>query len=321
MANAFAAGATGASWDLLTETAYDREVEYYLRDDPQWRQLIDKKPEKQAMPGDVVTLTLHNPLAPLATSPLTETVDPDAVAPAAPNRVLVTIQEWGDPTVSTLRLKELAFTQPEQEIVELLGRNMYDSIDSIIKSVADAGTNQLWMNGGAPKITGGSDASVLSTDYLTRAPATTATTVLRNNKVAPKAGNKFVALINPNVAFDLQAENSATAWVAPHTYGGDTEAVYSGTIGDFMGARYIETTRTTINATAGSGGKPVYSTYYFGRQALVEASVIEPGIVIGPQTDKFKRFFPIGWYAMAGWSLYRPQALLTVRTSSSLAGL
>src|SRR5882762_4241891 len=96
-------------WDLLTETAYDREVEYALRDAPQFRDIIDKRPAKQAMPGDVVTLTLHVDLA-LATTPLTETVDPDAVGASPPIRVSVTLNEYGNATLQTLKLRELAFT-------------------------------------------------------------------------------------------------------------------------------------------------------------------------------------------------------------------
>lgn len=322
MANAFTGGASGAAWDLVTETAFDRAVEYYLRDEPQWRQLIDKKPVDQAMPGDVVTLTLHNPFAALATSPLTETVDPDAVAAAAPTRVQVTLQEWGNAALTTLRLRETAFTKPDQEMAELIGRNMYDSIDAIVRAVADAGTNILWVNGGVMKTTGGSNAAVIATDTLTRNPATAAVKLLQRAKVLPKQAGKYVSVIHPDVAFDLQAENSATAWVAPHVYGTDTAEIYSGAVGDFQGARYIETTRTTITTDGDSGdGDKVYSTYYFGRQALVEATCEDPHIVIGPQTDKLKRFFPIGWYALAGWSIYRPQALVTVRTCSSLATL
>jgi len=319
MANAFTGGASGAAWDLLTETAYDRAVEYYLRDQPQWRQLIDKRPERLAMPGDTITETIHNPFASLATTPLTETVDPDAVAAPAPTRVNVTIQEWGQASLTTLRLKELAFTRPDQEIVELIGRHMYDTMDAIVQAVADAGTNVLYVNGGDLATSGGSVNSVVATDKLQRASAAAAPALLTAAKVMPKVGTQYLGVINPRVSYDLQAENSATAWTAPHTYGGDTGALYSGVVGDFMGVKYIETTRTTV--ANNSNSVPVYSTYYFGKQALIEVPVIAPHIVIGPQTDKLKRFFPIGWHAMAGYSIFRPQALITCKTSSSLAGL
>lgn len=319
MANAFTGGASGAAWDLLVETAYDRAVDYYLNDEPQWRQVIDKRPVAQAMPGDTVTLTLHNALG-LATTPLTETVDPDAVAAPAPTRINVTLNEWGNVSLGTHRLFKTGFTKPDQELATLLGMNMIDSMDAIVRSVADAGTNLVWVNGGVTKTTGGANASVAATDLLTRTPATAAVKLLRRNKVRPKVGNLYAALIHPDVSFDLQAENSATAWNSPHTVGTDTANIYTGTVGDFQGARYVETTRCNITTDGAASGK-VYSTYYLGAQALVEAAVEAPHTVVGPVTDKLKRFFPIGWYALSGYAIYRVKALETVRTASSIAGL
>lgn len=320
MANAFTAGASGAAWDLLTETAYDRAVDWYLNDEPQWRSVIDKRPVNQAMPGDVVTLTIHNQLT-LATTALSETVDPDAVAMPAPTRVNVTLQEWGNAAIGTLRLQATAFTNPDKEIAMDIGYNMMDSLDAIVRSVADAGTNLLWVNGGVVKTTGGANSAVASTDLLTRNPATAAVKLLRRNKVRTKQSGFYASMIHPDVSFDLQAENSATAWTAPHVYqDGQAGAIYAGTVGDFQGARYVETTRCNITTDGVTGGK-VYSTYYLGQQALVEASAVDPHVVVGPQTDKLKRFFPIGWYSLQGWSIYRPKALLTVRTASSIAGL
>lgn len=320
MANAFTAGASGANWDLLVETAYDRAVDYYLRDQPQWRPLIDKRPERQAMPGDTVTLTIHNTALALATTPLTETVDPDAVAPAAPTRVQVVINEYGNASLATLRLNKLAFTNPDQELAELIGRNMYDTIDALIRAVADTSTNILRMNGGVMKTTGGTDVAITTTDLLVRNPATVGVKLLQRKKVMPKVGELYLSIVHPDAAYDLQAESSATSWNAPHTVGGDTANIYRGNIGDFQGSRYIQTTRTTITGT-GAGGINVYSTYTFGRQALVEASVVDPHVVVGPQVDKLKRFFPLGWHAMAGWGLYRPEAMVITKTASSIGAL
>lgn len=317
---AITTGVSGGAWDLFVETAYDKAANWYLRDEPQWRQLIDYHPVDQAMPGEVVTLSLHNELS-HATTPLTDGVDVTPVALPAPTRVQVTLQEWGNAATTTLRLAKTAFNGVEKDKAMALGYNMLDSMDDIVRAVADAGTNVVYVNGGAVKTSGGSDGAVATTDLLTRTPATIAVKLLRRNKVRPKQAGRYVAVIHPDVAFDLQAENSATAWNAPHTYGTDTQEIYTGTIGDFQGARYIETTRTTINATAGVGSKPVYSTYYFGQEALVEAAVEQPHAVVGPVTDTLKRFYPLGWYALSGYSVYRQAALLRVRTASSIEDL
>jgi hypothetical protein len=46
-----------------------------------------------------------------------------------------------------------------------------------------------------------------------------------------------------------------------------------------------------------------------------------PHTVVGPVTDKLKRFQPVGWYALLGAAIYRQNSLQLVRTSATLNGL
>lgn len=320
MANAFTAGGSGASWDLLTETAFDRATKFALRDEPQFRQVIDTRPTAQAMPGDVVTMTISSDLTVLATTPLTETVDPDAVAPVAPTRVNITLNEYGNATLTTLRLEKTAFIAPDPITVEILGRNQYDTMDALVRGVADTSTNTAGINATVIKGTNVVVANVAAGDNFSRNLASTVVSLLRRDKVMPKAGPNYLAVCHGDVLYDLMAENSATAWNAPHTVGGDTGAVYAGEVGEFLGARYIRTTRTTT-ATDGAAAAKVYRSYFFGREAIAEAVAVEPHTVVGPQIDKLKRHFPLGWYGLLGWSLFRPQALRKVYTTSSISAV
>ena len=63
----------------------------------------------------------------------------------------------------------------------------------------------------------------------------------------------------------------------------------------------------------------VFRTIVCGKQALAEAVAQEPGVVIGPVTDRLMRFRPIGWYGVLGWSRYREEALYRIETGSSIA--
>ena len=63
----------------------------------------------------------------------------------------------------------------------------------------------------------------------------------------------------------------------------------------------------------------VYRTILCGKQALAEAVSQEPGVVIGPVTDKLMRFRPIGWYGVLGFARYRDDALYRIETSSSIS--
>ncbi len=315
MADAFTDTSAG-SWTLIVETAYDRKVDFELRSMPLFRAVIDKHPEQQAMPGDVVVLTLHNDL-PVSVTPLVETVDPDAIAAPPPTRVTITLEEYGTPTIQTIRLRKLAFTSPEMELVELIARNQADTIDLLVKNKLDTGTNVLRRISGtltAP----GARTGVTSTDVFNDSVARAARTIMARNKAMPKLGDRFLAYAHPDVVHDIMADAGATAWAAPHT-AVDTGAIYAGEVGTYQGITYVETTRCEPFVNAGAGGTvEVFPTYFFGRQAIAEVSCIEPHVVIGPQVDSLRRFFPLGWHALMGWGLYRPEALLRVETASSL---
>ena len=66
----------------LVQTAYDRYVEFALRAVPLIRDVADKRPVQQAMPGSSVVFQIYTDMS-AVTSSLSEDVDPDAVAPVS----------------------------------------------------------------------------------------------------------------------------------------------------------------------------------------------------------------------------------------------
>ncbi len=306
------------SWALLVATAYDQEVEYALRSTPTFRDMVDKHPEKQAMPGNVVTLTKHVDMA-VSTTELTEMTDPTPQAVVAPVRVDITLREYGSSTLQSIKLRELSFTRPDMERVELLARSQADSIDALVKATMDAGTNILRINSGTISTTG---TRVLTTGYdvFSDTLARTARTLLARANVAPRMGDSYVAYAHPDIVHDIMAQAGPNTWLGPHT-NVDPEGIYRGEVGTYQGVKYIQTTRCAPWINAGASNAEVFPTYFFGRQALAEACAVEPHAVVGPQVDSLKRFFPLGWYALCGWAIYRPEALLRIETSSAVNGL
>lgn len=317
MANVFTDG--GVAWANFLATGYDTYIEFQLRSEPIYRSFVDKHPEAITNPGPTITLSLAQEFATLATTPLVETVDPDAVAPPAPIRVTVTLNEYANFAIETLRLKQLAFVSVDPVLAELLGKNRVDSVDKLVQNVADTGTYIMGGNAGVLKsqASGFSEAAVAAGDTFTDNAARNAVTKMRTRNVMGRDGaDNFLAVMHPDVTVDVM---SNTGWLNPHAYQ-DTQNIYRAEIGSYLGARYIVSPRATVVAD-GSAGTKVYRTHYFGRQAIVEAMVEEPHTVIGPQTDKGRRFFPIGWYAHGGWAKYREEAIQQVRSSSSIAAL
>src|SRR6266568_6416211 len=103
---------TTTTWANLVAAAYDTFVRYQLRSRPVWRQFVDVHPVAPTIPrAPSVTLNIMQEYAALATTPLTENVDVSAGAPPAPVQVTVSVNEYGNSDLVTLRLKDLAYAQ------------------------------------------------------------------------------------------------------------------------------------------------------------------------------------------------------------------
>ena len=300
----------------LVKAAYDRYVEFALRSQPQFRALADKRPVQQAMPGSSVVFSLYNDLA-QATTALTETTDPDAVAISNVSTVSVTLNEYGNTVLNTRKLGEFAFSDVDPAVANIVGYNMLDSIDKLVVTVLDGGTNVLYATGGTTDPT--STATVAAEDVIAGADVRKAVSKLRAGKAVPKDGGLYAAYMHPLVAHDLRAETGALAFEDIRKY---TEPnvgnVLSAVTGVYGGAYVVETPRA-LSAADGASSEVVYRTTVCGQQALAEATAVEPGVVIGPVVDKLMRFRPVGWYSLQGWSVYRQDALYRIESSSSIS--
>jgi N4-gp56 family major capsid protein len=319
MANAFTStgssslGGTVGSAGLV-QKAYDRLVEFELRATPLLRSVADKKPARQSMPGSSVALQIYNDMA-AATGTLTETVDPDAVAIGTPSIVTVTLNEYGNSALVTNKLQKFSLAEVDPAVANMIAFNMADSIDELAQTALLAGTNVLYGTGGSTTPTATNE--VAAEDTLSAADVRKAVAKLRANKANGRKGSLYWAGIHPEVSHDLRAETGAASWRNPHEYQ-ENGAIWAGEIGQFEGAYFVESPRL-YTATDGASSGKVYRTFIAGQQALAEAVAEEPHVVIGPQTDKLRRFYPIGWYGILGHAIYRNEALYRIESSSSIA--
>ena len=300
----------------LVKASYDRYVEFALRAQPLFRNLADKRPVQQAMPGSSVVFSLYQDLA-AQTSTLTETTDPDAVALSNVTTVSVTLAEYGNTVLNTRKLGEFAFSDVDPAVANIVAFNMADSIDKVVVNKLITGTNVLYGTGGAT--TPSSTATVAAEDTISVADVRKAVAKLRSNKAVPREGNLYAAYIHPEVAHDLRAESGSGSFDDIRKYTeGNVGNILGGVVGVLGGAYFVETPRA-YSATDGDSSTKVYRTIITGQQALAEATAVEPGVVIGPVVDKLMRFRPVGWYSLQGWSIYRDEALYRIESSSSIA--
>lgn len=309
MANAYTGTSAMAG---VVKTAYDRYVEFALRSQPLFRNLADKRPVQQAMPGSSVVFSLYNDLA-LATTALTETVDPDSVAISDVSTVSVTLNEYGNVVLNLRKLGELSFADVDPAIANIVAFNMADSIDKIVVDKLITGTNVLYSGDATSTVT------VDAADTLGGAEIRKAVAKLRTGKAVPKDGMLYAAYVHPEAAHDLRSETGSLSFEDIRKFTDPNVGnLLSLSTGVYGGAYFIETPRAYV-ATDGASSAKVYRTLICGQQALAEATAVEPGVVIGNVVDKLMRQRPIGWYSLQGWSLYRQAAMYRIESGSSIA--
>lgn len=316
---------TTASVDYV-QTAYDMLAYPPLRAELYFDQVADVKPTKQAMPGLVVTFTIQADLA-VASSPLNESVDVSAVA-ISDNQLSVTLAEYGNSVITTSKLRAGSYVDIDEVVANVIGYNGGVSIDSVSRNVLAAGNNVNY-SAGTTGITPTARNQLTVNDTLRAFDVRVAAATLRTQNV-PTVGGAYWAFIHPLAAFDLRSETGQGSWRQPHEYS-QPDQIWQGEIGQFEGVRFIETPRAPEFTAAGSsnstGHFDVFATLFGGRQAFAKAFSIvdgngpDPHIVPGPVVDKLRRFVPISWYQIVGYSVFRQPALLRVESSSSIDGL
>jgi N4-gp56 family major capsid protein len=296
------------------KAAYDRYVEFALRSVPTFRTVVDKKPVAQAMPGSSVVFSIHAEMADKVTT-LTEGTDPTAVAVADVSQVTVTLNEYGNVVTQSRKLGELSFADVDPQIANLVAYNMSSSLDVIVATILDGGTNVIYATGGASTAT--STVTTAPDDVITGTDIRKAVAKLRAANAAPKFGNLYAGYIHPEVAHDLRSETGAQSFEDVQKYTNSSEILAQAT-GVYGGCYFMETARALVLGD-GASSINVYRTNILGAQAVAEATAVEPGVVVGPVTDQLMRQRPIGWYSLQGWSMYRQAAAYRIESSSSIA--
>jgi N4-gp56 family major capsid protein len=317
MANTFTGTATISNQTGMTnlvQTAYDRYVELALRSQPLIRDIADKRPVQQAMPGSSVVFQIYNDLA-QATSTLTENIDPDAVAMSNTNTVTVTLNEYGNAALLTRKLGLFSLSDVDPAAADIIAYNMADSLDAVAMTELRGGSNVRYSRGSNSTPSGTS--SVQAEDIAKLDDIRVVVAKLRANLAVPRQGSLYAAYIHPEVSFDIRKESTGGGFQDLHKYDA-TENFWPGFIGTIEGAYFIETPRM-YNATDGDTSQRVYRTIVVGKQALAEAVAEEPHTIVGPVTDKLMRHRPLGWYGVLGWKRYREAALWRIESASSIA--
>ena len=225
-----------------------------------------------------------------ATTALTEGVTPDGGALSVTN-VTATVSQYGYYVTISDMLMLSAIDNTLVETTKLLGAQAGSTLDTITREVLNGGTNVMYSGGKSAR-----DA-LDATCKLTVDDIYKAARFLKTQN-APKIDGSYVAIIHPDVAYDLMRDEE---WLDVHKYSSTSE-IFDGEIGKLAGVRFVESTEAKIFADAGAGSRDVYSTLVLGANAYGVTEITGGGLEhIVKQLGSGGSADPLNQRATAGW--------------------
>ena len=305
------------------QVAFEKLAYFALRPEMYFDQFASVQATNATNPGASVKFTVFADLA-AATTPLGEAEDVTPVS-MSDSQVTVTLEEYGNATVTTAKLRASSFLPVDPVAAQAVGYNAGLSIDTIARTAIQAGSNVIYATGGA--VDPSSRTTVNTDDTITANDIRRAVAQLRGANV-PTIGGNYVGFIHPDISYDLRGITDASGWRDSYKYT-NAMPLYNGEIGMFEGVRFMESSRAPLFANASdnsgaSGTIDVYGTLIMGQQALAKAVSMggeygsQPTIVYGTVTDLLKRFRPVGWKHFVGYSVFRQEALRRIESASSI---
>ena len=264
----------------------------YLIDNAKPNLVHDQFGQKHAIPkngGKTIQFRKFMPFS-KATNPLTEGITPDGGSLSVTN-VTATVDQYGYYVTISDMLMLTAIDNTLVETTKLLGAQAGSTLDTITREVLNGGTSVMYSGGKEARDT------ITEADKLTVDDIFKAARFLKTQNT-PKINGSYVAIIHPDVAYDLMRDEE---WVDVHKYSNATE-IFEGEIGKLGGVRFVESTEAKIFADAGSGGRDVYSTLVLGANAYGVTEVTGGGLEhIVKQLGSGGTADPLNQRATAGW--------------------
>lgn len=254
---------------------------------------------------------------------LTEGVTPTEVAVNLTG-VDVSLTQYGAyATITDVALSDTPVDIVSEAAYEL-GVDLARQVDIAYQDAIDASTTHVLYGTAGDATT--TRTNVDATDIVQVEDIFNAARILKRNS-APRFGNDYIALMHPDVVYDLLAATGTNDWVSVNAYTNSVQKIFDGEIGKIGGIRIIETPSIQFYANASDGAGSagtvdVYPTYIFGRNAFGHVmsggmeSYVKPLGSAG-STDPLNQRMTVGVKTRVGFALLREAALVRLETSSS----
>lgn len=300
---------TGQEMSPQMKTFYDKVIIKNAVPNLVHDQFGQKKPIPKNS-GKTIEFRRLNPFA-KATTPLTEGVTPDGKKLDWAT-VTATVSQYGDYVTTSDMLDMTAIDNNITEAGRVLGDQAGISLDGVVREILNAGTNVQYGDGSKT-----SRSAITDTDVMTVAAVKRAVTTLKRMN-AKKINGDYVAIIHPDVAYDLMND---TKWEAVATY--NPKNLYAGEIGRLYGVRFVETSEAKIFEKAGTSSIDVYSTLFLGADAYGTTSIDGGGLemIVKPKgsagsADPLNQRSTVGWKATKTACILTQAFMVRVETAS-----
>lgn len=194
--------------------------------------------------GDNIEFRKYQPLPKLLT-PLQEGVTPDGQKMDMA-KVTAKVKQYGGYIALSDWLELTHIDNTMVQATKLIGSQAGRTLDTITREIINAGTSVQYsdsLNLNGRHLLSGGNENDEDNHYLSVKAIQLATRYLKNQNANP-IDDSFVAIIHPDIAFDIMNDKR---WIDVKQYS-DPEGIYEGEIGKIAGVRFVETTEAKIFA-------------------------------------------------------------------------
>lgn len=304
---------TSAGMTAEMKTFYSK----YLIENAKPALVYDQFGQKHNIPkngGKTIEFRKYSPL-PKATTPLTEGVTPAGKALTV-STVTATVKQYGDFVPLTDMLLLTAIDNNLVQALDLLGAQAGATLDTVTREILMGGTSVQYAEG---QVT--SRATLTAEHKLTVKAVRLAARFLKKQN-APKIDGGYVAIIHPDIAYDIQDDPDWKEWNKYTT----SDKMFQGEIGKIANVRFVETTEAKIFAKAGASNQDVYATLVLGANAYGTTNIEGGGLeTIVKQLGSGGTEDPLNQRGTAGWKATKTavrlveQFMVRVETGSSFS--
>lgn len=241
--------------------------------------------------GRTVNFTRYNPLT-VITSPLGEASNP-ITCPINASTVAMTLSEYGLTTTHGKLLTLVSIDSGMKEKVELVGQNMGETLDQLVRAELDNGTSYFGNGHHVASFTAGDTLDACDIRLMVRQ--------LELAKAMTYKDGLFIGKTDPYSKYNLIGD---TTWVNAHTYK-DGKELYEGEMGELYQVRWLLNKNVASGTEAASTASSTvvrFYTYVHGDNSfgVYDLAQDKPKLYILPnQVDSNS---PVGRISFVSWA-------------------